>query len=433
MVERNTYEDCVKFISEECDKAAALLPLSHGGANKGRATKGAALGLKARTLLYAASDQHDVPTLTTKVTGLGGFQNPALLGYVGGDRASRWMAAKDAAKAVIDLGVYSLYKANPATGDSTAKNFNEIFLNRETSEDVYVQFFVSKNDMGWDNYNPGLYNGPNGYHNWGGNTPIGQVVDDFDMKDGSKFSWANPQHAANPYQNRDPRLHATILYEGAKWRQRPSDVIQVDPLGIIQVGYWEKWNEKDQKIDVIPGLDTRKSPIEDWNGTYSGYYLRKFLDPTVDAQNYRQSLPWRHMRYAEVLLNYAEACLGLGQEQEAITYINMIRARVGMPLVTETGPALIDRYRNERRIELAFEDHRYFDVRRWLIAPQAYTNATGVEPRYKLNPDKTTATKPTYKVIQIQDRAWHDRAYFLPIKKDEINRNNKLIQNPLYE
>lgn len=134
----------------------------------------------------------------------------------------------------------------------------------------------------------------------------------------------------------------------------------------------------------------------------------------------------------EVLLNYAEACLGLGQEAEAKTYINMIRKRAAMPEITENGQALIDRYRNERRVELAFEDHRFFDVRRWMIAPQAYTTGLGINIRYKADAAGNPIAPPTYSVITAQERAWNQRFYLFPIKLDEINRNNKLIQNPLY-
>jgi len=242
----------------------------------------------------------------------------------------------------------------------------------------------------------------------------------------------NTEHAKNPYKNRDPRFYATILYEGVQWRKRPSDVAASDPKGVIQVGFWEKWNASTNSVDVIAGLDTRKGPIEDWNGTYSGYYLRKFIDQTIDAQYVKQDLPWRFIRYTEVVLNYAEACIGLGQDAEARQYINMIRKRAGMPEITESGQALVERYRNERRVELAFEDHRFFDVRRWMTAPSTFDNAKGIEIRYPLNPDKTTSNTPTFKVIDVQDRNWKDRAYFLPIKLDEMNKNKNLIQNPLY-
>jgi len=111
LIPRSSYEECMKFIADECDKAAALLPLTETGDNNGRATKGSALALKANALLYAASDLHN-PQKNASVTS--GFSKPELLGYTTGDPATRWKAAKDAAKAVMDLGVYSLYKPDPS-------------------------------------------------------------------------------------------------------------------------------------------------------------------------------------------------------------------------------------------------------------------------------------------------------------------------------
>ncbi|WP_114749497.1 RagB/SusD family nutrient uptake outer membrane protein [Pleomorphovibrio marinus] len=419
---RTNYSQVVDFVVEELDKAAELLPLQHFGDQMGRATKGAALALKARTLLYAASDLYHNPSWAQ------GFSNPELISHTGGDQMSRWRAAKDAAKAVIDLGQYSLHNG----GGEDWENFGEVFTAKETSEDIYVRYMLQRVQEDWDIGDPGLFNGPNGYHNWGGNTPVGQLADDFEMADGSRFDWSNPQHAAEPYSNRDPRFYATFLYEGARWRQRPENLRDSDPLGIIQVGQWERYNSSTGQVNVQNGLDTRQGPIEDWNGTYTGYYLRKFIDPNVDHQYFRQEVPWRIMRYTEVLLNYAEACIELGEEAEARTYINMVRERAGMPAIADSGEALKQRYRNERRVELAYEDHRYFDVRRWMIAPEVYGNAQGVRVRYELQADNTTAENPTYTVIEVQDRSWQDRAYLLPIKLDEMNRNFQLVQNPLY-
>jgi starch-binding outer membrane protein, SusD/RagB family len=419
---RTNYSQVVDFVVEELDKAAELLPLQHFGDQMGRATKGAALALKARTLLYSASDLYHNPSWAQ------GFSNPELISHTSGDQMSRWRAAKEAAKAVMDLGQYSLHHG----GGEDWENFGEVFIAKETSEDIYVRYMLQRVQEDWDIGDPGLFNGPNGYHNWGGNTPVGQLADDFEMSDGSRFDWSNPAHAADPYSNRDPRFYATFLYEGARWRQRPENLRDSDPLGIIQVGQWERYNPSTGQVSIQNGLDTRQGPIEDWNGTYTGYYLRKFIDPNVDHQYFRQEVPWRVMRYTEVLLNYAEACIELGEEAEARTYINMVRERAGMPPVSDTGEALRERYRNERRVELAYEDHRYFDVRRWMIAPEAYGNAQGVRVRYELQSDDTTAETPTYTVIEVQDRAWQDRAYLLPIKLDEMNRNFQLVQNPLY-
>ena len=425
-VPRNTYAENIKFITDELDLAAADLPVKQN--DKGRPTKGAALALKSRVLLAAAGD-----FANSNGSWAGGYANKELIGNVGGDRTTRWQAAKDAAKAVIDMAPsagYALYMPNPSSADEATKNYSDIFLMQSTSEDIFFKYFTTRVDQNWDGYNPGLYNNPNGYHGWGSNTPLQQFVDAYERNDGTKFNWSNPAHAAAPYANRDPRFYSTVNYDGAKWRPRPADVVAQDPTGIIQTSNREKWNGT--AITIVPGLDTRKSPFEDWNGTYTGYFLRKFIDPTVDAQFNKQTQPWRYIRYTEVLLNYVEACLGLGQEAEAKTYLNMIRKRAFMPNITESGAALVDRYRNERLIELAYEGQRFFDIRRWLIAGPAYANAKGVDILHKLNPDRVTYGPPVYIVKSVQDRAWNPRFYLFPLALDEVNRNKKLLQNPLY-
>lgn len=419
-IPRNTYADCVDFIVGECDKAAELLPLKNSGANNGRATKGAALALKSRVLLFAASDLHN----TYKFQG---YSNPELIGYTSGNQADRWTKAKTAAKAVIDLGEYSLYKAEPAEGENVAENYAGLFVSKQTTEDIFIKFFTTTMGQRW-----GLYTSPNGYHGWGTNAPIGNLVDDYEMADGTKFSWSNPEHAIQPYKNREPRFYATIFYDGAPWRVRPDDVKGIDPQNKIQTGIRQVWDQTANKMVEVHGVDTRKSPIEDWNGSYTGYYCKKYIDPNNDAQYVSQSATWRFIRYAEILLNYAEACIELGENDEARKYINMVRKRAGLPGLTESGTALKERYRNERRIELAFEDQRFYDVRRWVIGPKAYTGALAAKVVYKLNPDKTTAIIPTVKHELYESYSWNDRAYFLPILRDEMNKNNKLIQNPGY-
>lgn len=422
-VPRNTYEENVKFITDELDLSASLL---HGKAmDQGRATEGAALALKSRVLLAAAGD-----FANSNGSWAGGYAHKELIGNVGGDRTARWQAAKDASKKVLDMPGYGLYMPNPASADEATKNYSDIFLKQGTSEDIYFKYFTTKVDQNWDGYNPGLYNNPNGYHGWGSNTPLQQFVDAYEMNDGTKFNWSNPAQAAAPYSNRDPRFYSTVNYDGAKWRPRPADVVAQDPVGIINTSNREKWNGTG--IDLVPGLDGRKSPFEDWNGTYTGYFLRKFIDPTVDAQFNKQTQPWRYIRYTEIVLNYVEACLGLGQEAEAKTWLNKIRKRAFMPDITESGAALVTRYRNERLIELAYEGQRFYDVRRWLIADQSYTNAMGIDILKKLNPDHVTYGTPVYTVKSVQDRAWNPRFYLFPLSLDEVNRNSKLVQNPLY-
>ncbi|MEX6689631.1 RagB/SusD family nutrient uptake outer membrane protein [Danxiaibacter flavus] len=425
-IERSSYEDCINFIVSECDKAAALLPDVETGDNLGRATKGAALALKARTLLYAASDQHN-PTKNQFLTN--GFSNPELLGYKTDDKINRWTAAKNAAKAVMDMNLYGLYQAVPAPGSSPADNYASIFTSKlPTQEDIFIRFFnaaIGKGVNGWDVT-------PNGWYGNGGVGAVNELVDSYEMSDGTKFSRDNAAQAKEPYKNRDPRFYGTILYEGAKWRPRPKDLQSLDPVGVFQTGTWEKW-ENGQKVNVY-GLDSRNSVANSWNNNTSGATMKKYIDPNVDIQVTYQDLTFRYFRYGEILLNYAEACIELGQYEEAKTYMNMIRTRAGMPNIpaSETGDALRQRLRNERRVELAYEGHRFFDVRRWLIADQAYHTMHGVSVLYPLNPDHTTATIPQITPIEIQLGAWLDKCYFFPIARSEVNKNNKLVQNPGY-
>ncbi len=420
---RNTYKECIDFIVAECDSAAALLPISNTGKNIGRATKGAALALKARTLLYAASDLHNTNVFP-------GYAHPELLGYTDANRTARWQAAKDAAKAVIDMGIYSLYKGNPNPGDSVAANIKEYFISRNMEkEDIFMAFYLALSKRN----NTALSSGPNGWHCYGHNTPISELVDDYEMKGGGKFSWSNPVHAASPYKNREPRFYSTILYEGAKWKPRPADIAKIDPVGVIQVGSWETWDAQNNKMVEVFGLDTRKGVVDNWNGGYTGYYNHKTLDPAENGQFYGSSVPWRFFRYGEVLLNYAEACIELGLEPEARTYINMIRKRAGMPDITATGDELREAYRHERRIEFAIEHQRYYDVRRWVLGKEKLNSPVhGIQVVYKLLPDKTTSTVPTITHYAVQTRSWDDKAYYLPILRTELNKNDLLIQNPGY-
>ncbi|WP_321375072.1 RagB/SusD family nutrient uptake outer membrane protein [uncultured Draconibacterium sp.] len=425
-VARNTYAECIDFIVSDLDAAAALLPVSYDGDNKGRATKGAALALKARVLLYAASDLHNGYNAN-------GYSNVELIGYTGGSQTDRWTAAKNAAKAVIDMGEYSLAYPNPANAEEATANYTAYFTSKGESEDIFLRYYLAKTDENWDNYHPGIHNGPNGYHNWGNNTPVGNLVDAFEMEDGTAFDWDNPEQKADPYgifdgQRRDPRFYANVLYDGARWRARPTDVANIDPIGIIQTGKWQLSSDPD---DLRHGLDTRQGPIEDWNGGRTGYYLRKGIVKDIDAQFTKQEVPWRYMRLGEVYLNYAEACIELGEDDEAKKYINMIRQRAGMPDITETGEELKARYRNERRVELMYEEHRFFDVRRWLIGDEAYGDTYAVDVFYGWE-DGATATQPTYEPWVYEERAWDDKCYFFPIKRDEMNKNSLLIQNPGY-
>lgn len=419
-VTRSSFGETIDLIVKDLDQAASLLPVVNNGNALGRATKGAALALKSRVLLYAASDLYNTSVFPN-------YANKELISYTDANRTARWQAAKDAAKVVIDMGVYKLHKANPAPTDPIVENLNEIFLNRQTEEDIFIKFFTTAMSQ-----NFGLYSSPNGYHGWGTNAPIAELVDDYEMADGTQFDWTNPAQSANPYLNREPRFYANILYNEAPWRARPDDAKGIDPLNELQTGIRQRWDAASNSMVEVHGVDTRKSTIENWNGSYTGYYVRKYLDPSVNPQYVKQALTWRFIRYAEVLLNYAEACIELGLDDEACTYINLVRKRAGLPGLTGSGVKLREQYRNERRIELAFEDHRFFDVRRWVIGPEAYKPIHVAKIVYPLKTDKTTSEHPNITHVAFENHGWKNKAYFLPILRDEMNKNTLLIQNPEY-
>ena len=365
---RNTMKECIEFIVKDCDEASAHLNGLSMAA--GRASRAAALALKSRILLYAASDMYDASTAKSKSTAMAAYSNPEFVAYVDGSRADRWTKARDAAKAVLDLpGLGNqLNLSAPASKEDGTNNYlnNSLARNGGEKELIFARYFI--NAKAENGGRIGLFNGPNGYNNWAGNAPIQNFVDDYEMMDGSKFSWSNTEHASAPYQNRDPRFYATLMYDGSAWKPRSPSAASKDPFNQIQTGQYEI-SSGSGKVAYF-GLDTRKSSIEDWNGSYTGYYFRKFTDPNpaIVDQNTWQQIPWPFFRYTEAVLNYVEACIELGQDAEARAWLNKVRFRSGMPAITESGDALRQRYRNERRVEMAFEEQRYHDARRWMIA-----------------------------------------------------------------
>ena len=452
-IARSSYDDCVKFIVSDLDNAIKLL--DGKAVVNGRASKVSALALKARVLLYAASDLHDAMALKAKTT-LGSYANIELLAYTSGDRTSRWAAAKDAAKAVLDATPgYKLNLSAPVSAAEGANNYVSIAMGGQsavgdaaaTSELIFQRthtaLYVAEDNWPLGGIHYGINNGPNGYHNWAGNTPVQQLIDDYEMMDGSKFDWSKPEHKAAPYTNRDPRFYATILHDGATWKPRPPDVTGLDPSNQIQTGYYD-----DGAGGKMNGIDTRESAVENWNGSRTHYYTRKFIDPNpglADNQSSAQVIPWPFIRVTEMALSYAEAALESGDETEALKWVNKIRFRAGMPAVTDKGDALRQRLRNERRVELVYEEHRYHDARRWLVAPTTVgrgIKSINIEAKLKAGakapkPYKNDKSLYTYNYVVVDNtenetRKWNDKMYFRPMGRDEMSRNNKLIQNPNY-
>lgn len=451
-IKRSSYKECTDFIIKDCEDAQRLL--SGTNMDKGSSSALAALALKSRVLIYAASDLHTKVGLS-RLDIAGQATNSEvlpLLAYDDNDQALRYKAAQDAAKAVMDLGRgYKLDLAAPVTSEEGRLNYKSIAMGggskatgidaSANTELILARYFVDRSDMRY-----GRANGPNGYRNWAGNTPIGELVDDYEMKDGTKFSWNNPVQKSNPYLNRDPRFYATVLYDGAGWKPRDKVVGDVDPANQIQTGEYDLI--VNGKLIDYKGLDTRSGPIENWNGSWTGYYTHKFIDPDpniVDA-SMPQFVPWPFFRYTEAVMNYIEASIELNQLAEATLWLNRIRFRAGMPAVTATDQAgLRVAYRHERRIEMVYEEQRYHDARRWLIAKETLgRKTTYIKVTGKFKPGQTLATKyrydptiynytytPTIETAQ-ENRVWLDKIYFRPFSRDEMNKNTTLVQNPGY-
>lgn len=404
---RNTYKECIDFLVGELDQAAKELPANWSGDDYGRATSVAALALKSRILLYAASPLMNEDVKIPEV----GYTTP---------EPDRWQKAAKAATealAAAQAAGYELYNLDA----DPSKNYQMIFMDNTAANKETLFARMGTNSAGGESISScDQYNNPNGYGGWGGNCPLQELVDAYEVvKDGvaSKFDWNNPEEKANPYANRDPRFYATILYDGAKWMTRNVETyFDVDSNGNITGG----------------GKDT-KFGNDSWNASPTGYNMKKFMDEgyALNSWNFC-ARNWIHLRMAELYLNKAEALYNIGDEEGAREALKPVRERAGMPAVTATGTDLLEAIKNERRIEFAFEEHRYFDVRRWKEAPK-YFGSTVHAITIKKYPDG----KKTYEVDKLRsdvggDRKWDDKMYWLPITKAEIDKNPNFVQNPGY-
>ena len=229
------------------------------------------------------------------------------------------------------------------------------------------------------------------------------LVDLYEMKTtGEKFDWANPMHAQNPYYNRDPRLDYTVFRNESQFNNK----------GVLEI--------------YEGGANGKGVP----NATGTGYYIRKFTDETLDLVQNRTSVhTWVFFRLAEMYLNYAEALNECEPgNPDILIYANKTRERVGveMPPITETDQAAVrERIRNERSVELAFEGHRLWDVRRWMTAMDVLNQPLrGVSCTYEDYEYK-------YSVIEVEKRVFKPEMYFYPIPQSLLyTTGNKWVQNP---
>ncbi|MBX2816109.1 MAG: RagB/SusD family nutrient uptake outer membrane protein [Saprospiraceae bacterium] len=446
---RGSFEETINLIVSDIDKAIQLL--DDAPPSTSRAHKITALALKSRVLTHAASDLYE-PSKASSVATISSYSNRELIGYTGGSQESRWQAAAAASKALLDATEgYKLDYAAPASQDEARQNYEDIWLQGDENADFIwgrsiEEFgFGSRTYPGGDGWSQGpgmvaLYHGPNGYHEWAGTTPTEALVSKYSMEDGTAFDWNNPDHAADPYVGREARFYATILYDGAPWKQRTDDVVKFDEVNEIQSGFYTLTDGS-----IINGVDTRQGPIEDWNGSRTGYYFKKFADPGLPASwpNNLQKVDAPYIRYSEILLNYVEANINLGNEGEAIAWLDRLRFRNGLPAVTASGSDLVELYKRERDKELVNEDARLFDMKRWLEGPQSLNQqvqqvlvqgtqkpgtSVGV---YQKDRDVFDYTYTPTEIV-FENRIWQDHVYFMPISQTEIDRDPSLVQNPGY-
>ncbi len=426
-VTRKTFKETVDFIVADCDQAATLLQLK-SQMEMGRATKEAALALKSRILLFAASDLTADGTATSELVG---YKNP--------DRTALWTAAKNAAKAVMDLNTCQLADFGAPDKKTIAKKYFEFFKAYDLSSPEVIWGKMYLKDVG-ERPDFNMRNANNGNECYGSHSPTQGFVDEYEMEDGSKFSdhffvdgtnYFKNKSAKfkneNPYYNREPRFYGSVLYDSAVWQPRIYPALAVvDPLGIYDRRTRRTMNTDGTFIDSY-GLDTRRGPVDKEDGSYTGYLMKKMLDDKCVGYYERNQNVWIEYRYAEILMNYAEACLGLSDTPTATTYINLIRKRAGLP--DFSGDVTIA-LRHERKIEFAFEDKRFFDIRRWKILDKALTNAMAVDI---LEVRQNNVVTTTWQQILAQTRGpVSNKMYWIPIPYVEIKKAPSLLQNPLY-
>jgi starch-binding outer membrane protein, SusD/RagB family len=407
-VKRNKEQEVYDLIGHECDTLAGILPSTD---DPGRITKYAALALKSRAMLYAAS-----------IAKYGTLQLDGLVGIPASDANKYWQASLDASKEIMDDGRFSLFDKYP----DKSYNYQMIFLEKDNSEVILAKKFFDINyGHSWDDFeNPNC-----NYTYWGCTfSPSMQMVDSYDMLDGSDgtIDWANLKGSLRSViLQKDPRCEASIMYNGTPW------LGSRDTVALWKGTYTESGEKLLTEFTSYNGRDVVGLDETTFQRPSTGFLLKKFLDPThkfpITNSSYQD---WLVFRYAEILLNYAEASFELnGVTAENLDAINQIRDRAGvatLPAVT------LDKIRHERRIELAFEEHTFYDLRRWRIAEaELNTNRLAAFAYWHFD---TAPNQFEYEVSDAEDfnRVFKTAYYYLPIGEARINNNPNLKENPGY-
>lgn len=385
-IPRSSFADCVTYIVHECDAIKDSLrpnPIAAPELNSHRATRGAALALKARVLLYAASPLFNGQNIEA---------GNALTGYASYDK-ERWKLAADAARDLINEKTFSLLP-----------NFKNVFITQNNSEVIFFR-------QDGNNTTIETTNGPLGFAQVarGRTNPTQELVDAFPASNGIPITDpASGYNSNDPYASRDPRLTMSILYNGARWLNT--------------------------ELQTFEGGAHRPGGAEP--GTKTSYYMRKFMGNFENATQYSNtSHDWIILRYTEVLLNFAEAeNEANGATADVYQVLKDLRARAGIAAGANGMYGLKDNMttdemrnvvRNERRIELAFEEHRFWDIRRWKIAQQVYGKGLHGMSIIKEGPTFNYNLVEVFKPVFTAPKM-----YLYPIPYDEVVKNDNMRQNP---
>ncbi|GGI23722.1 hypothetical protein GCM10008119_09080 [Pedobacter mendelii] len=393
---RNTFAECVTYITTECDAVKGQLNLEPISAtNLGRIPRGAAIALKNRLYLYAASPLFNG----------GGFESDATLkvltGYPNND-PTRWQNVIASAEELINLGVYSLVQSGNA-------GYVNIFSQKQNSEVILAKQQI--NDFTLETVNAPVGYTVNNTQSAGRTSPTQDFVEAFPTISGLPITDPlSGYNAAAPYSNRDPRFNAIIFYNGSAWLNRSGGVQTFDG-----------------------GLD--RPNITSVNQTKTGYYLRKFLADNSTSSSYSaQSHNFVYFRYAEILLNYAEALNEVGRTEDAVQQLILIRKRAGIQAgsgsrygiatgVNQAGLRTLMQ-QVDRRIELSFEEHRFWDLRRWKIAPTELNKTLrGIQITKNANGTYT------YQTVPVTTITFQEKLYHMPIPYNETVTDANLKQN----
>lgn len=399
-VPRSTVDETVKFIIQDLDYAAGILPDAWPSNWKGRVTKGAALALKSKTLLYAASPLFNT---ATPILSMDDPANNNLIVY-GNYDVNRWQQAADAAKAVIDWapsgGVRLITEFGPD------KSYRHVWEKPDNAEiilaDKQINGFTKKINH-WMYMLPRELGGTQGLlasHQY--------VAYAYDKRDGTPMEWgASGDNLADIYAQLDYRFHQTIGYNGGFWNtQRGNLALFLAP-------------------PAPAGAHSANNK--------TGYFVKKNIPDEVNGSASRHPYNWIWFRLGEYYLNYAEALNeAQGPVQAAYDAVNIIRSRSGMPNLPTglTKEQFRERVRKERAVELAFEDHRWYDIKRWLIAGNEGIGSGDILGKkiYKMTPVTTPLTF-RYETYVVLRRTWYDRFYLHPFEQTEINMGH-IVQNP---